>query len=230
MYYRLKKNYTHHGGTTVKLSEIKEGTLLFLDVNAKRGFEYITVSYGEDPVYYLSSDIVERNSSYFEQITEEEFESIVAKIEFKNEVKIHINKGLTYEDAMNCIEEAFEEDWDQNIPEPNEALIEAMDKFTRDVEEEYDYDKLAKRLLEKLNELEKAKQSHTNPQVYPPSNPYINPYNNNQCPCGNNGTQPCYSIACPKRLIVTYCGTTSDPNGGWVRTTTSQIKPDNNDK
>ena len=74
MYYHLKKNYTHHGGTTVKLSEIKEGTLLFLDVNAKRGFEYITVSYGEDPVYYLSSDIVERNSSYFEQITEEEFE------------------------------------------------------------------------------------------------------------------------------------------------------------
>ena len=85
------------------------------------------------------------------------------------------------------------------------------------------------RLLEKLNELEKSKQSHINPPVYPPSNPYINPYNN-QCPCGNNGTQPCYSIACPKRLIVTYRGTTQNPNGGWAHTTTSQIKPENNDK
>jgi hypothetical protein len=226
MYYRLNKNYTHHGGTTVKLTEIKEGTLLFLDVRAKRGYEYITVSYGEDSVYYLSSDIVENNSSYFEKISEEEFESIVAKIEFKNEVKIHIDKGLTYEDAMNCIEEAFDEDWDKIIPEPNDALIEALDQYTQGVEDAYDYDKLAKKLLEKLNDLEKAKQSPVNP----PINPYINPYNNNQCPCGNNGTQPCYSIACPKRLIVTYCGTTQNPNGGWSNTTTSQIKPENNDK
>jgi hypothetical protein len=229
MYYRLKKNYTHHGGTTVKLSEIKEGTLLFLDVNAKRGFEYITVSYGDDSVYYLSSDIVERNSSYFEQINEEEFESIVAKIEFKNEVKIHINKGLTYEDAMNCIEEAFDEDWEEIIPEPNDALIEAVDRFNRNLEETYDYDKLAKRLLEKLDELEKAKHIQQ-PYVQPFINSQpINPYNNT-CPCGNTGSQPCFSVACPKRLIVTYCGTTQDPNGGWVRTTTSQIKPDNNDK
>lgn len=54
----------------------------------------------------------------------------------------------------------------------------------------------------------------------PPSNPFpIYPtfpdYTQN-CPCGNNGTQPCWSTACPKRIIVTYGTTLSTVTNGAI--------------
>ena len=43
-----------------------------------------------------------------------------------------------------------------------------------------------------------------------PTQPYIPPYNVPYCSCGNDGTKPCWSTSCPKRLIVTYCSTSTN--------------------
>jgi glycerol-3-phosphate cytidylyltransferase len=52
--------------------------------------------------------------------------------------------------------------------------------------------------------------AQTQPLV--PYTPYKSPYEVPYCTCGNDGTKPCWSTACPKRLIVTYCSTNTMDN------------------
>jgi hypothetical protein len=210
MYYITLKSYTHHGGTKVNLNEIPEGTLIqravVMDDNP--GMEYITVGFGDDGQFYLSAEVVENSPQYFEEIEEEDYWKEISKREIINACLLAEERGLEPLEAVQAISDHFDLDLDlDEWPEPNEKLRDASESFKKLMEE-----------IERAKEAEKQKTT----QPFAPYQPYPNPYNNQPyCQCGNDGTRPCWSTACPHRLIVTYCSTNTA--GSFAGTTENHV-------
>jgi hypothetical protein len=186
MFYELIQDYTHHGGTIKRLQTIPKGTLVLKEpFNNEPGFEYSTVSYGDYDGYFLSKEIVENNPEFFRELSEEEYEKTIATLEFKNAI-VEANQNLSVIEIYDAVTETFEDKTKE--PDPKET-----------------FKLLLKRLQE---EKEKAKEISSPP--FQPYQPLPNPYNA-KCHCGNDGTQPCWSTACPKRIIITYGTGTGTP-------------------
>ena len=200
MKYLSIKPYTHHGGTRVKLTEIPEGTLIqrALVTDTNPGMEYVTLGFGDEGQFYLSAEVIENSPEYFEEITEEDFWKEISKRELINAFILADERGLSPLEGIQAISDYFDLELEIDPiewPEPNENLKEAADRFKKLMEE-----------IERIKEEEKQKPFQ---QPFAPYQPYQpNPYNNQPyCKCGNDGTRPCWSTACPHRLIVTYCST-----------------------
>jgi hypothetical protein len=204
MKYLSIKAYTHHGGTAVKLTEIPKGTLIqrAIVVDTNPGMEYVTLGFGDTGQYYLSAEVVENSPEFFEELTEEEFWIEISKRELINQVILNEERGLTPLESIQTISDYFDLDLEiDEWPEPNENLKGAAESF--------------KKLMEEIERVkEEQRQKTVQPFAPYPPQPYPNPYNNQPyCSCGNDGTRPCWSTACPNRLIVTYCSTsTANPN------------------
>ena len=198
MFYELIQDYTHHGGTVKRLETIPKGTLVVKEpFNDEPGFEYSTVSYGDYDGYFLSKEVVENNPQFFRELSEEEYEKTIATLEFKNAI-VEANQNLSVIEIYNAVNETFEDKTKE--PDPKET-----------------FKLLLKRLQE---EKEKAKELRSSPP-FQPHTPYIPPYNN-LCHCGNDGTKPCWSTQCPKRIHITY-GTGTKPMENPCWTTSSTI-------
>lgn len=180
MYYRLKKSYTHHGGSEVKLVNLPEGTLLFKNPRGMGDRFYETVAESEDFTgFFINAEIVENYPEFFEKIEKEEWEKIILLNEVKSFIETVKSKGVNYEELIGIVEKTFGR---FNLP---------------------------------------------NPFSYKPYEPIIVPYErpHSICGCGNDGTKPCWSTACPNRMIITY-GTCSNPT--WITNTTIDSKKDEN--
>ena len=103
------------------------------------------------------------------------------------------------------------------------------------MEEEPDpREEFVKKMEEIQKEMEKVVERNTPPfQPFQPYHPAPNPYNA-KCHCGNDGTQPCWSTACPQRIVISYGTSSGYPsfNPTWtVSTTIHNInKNENNDQ
>ena len=200
MYYKLTKSYTHHGGKKLRLSEITEGTIVQKDsvVEDNPGFEYLTISFGDEPQYYLSADVVENSEEYFEPISREDYVREIGSRELINVVLLNQERGITPEESAEIIlnhfdlEEEFELDFEDedldSIYNPNESLRKAAEEFKKELE----------RLSPEKHYPNFQPFSPTVPNM-PISNPTA-PY----CHCGNDGSKPCWSTSCPKQLIISY--------------------------
>jgi|LakMenEpi03Aug12_release.lakeMendotaPanAssembly.Ray.scaffolds.fasta_scaffold392905_2 hypothetical protein len=209
MFYLLLKDYTHHGGTIKKLKTIPKGTLLSKEPFRENvGLEYVTVGHGNQEGYYLSKEVVENNPEFFKKLTEHEFNKFIAIEKFKNDLWL-ANEHISIEEIYEIVNEAFIEMEEE--PDPREEFVKKMEEIQK--------------------EMEKVVERNTLP--FQPFHPLPNPYNA-KCHCGNDGTQPCWSTACPKRIIITYGTGTGDPNPGNFWTVTSTIhntnKKENNDR
>jgi hypothetical protein len=223
-YYKLLKNYTHHGGTIVLLNEIPEGTLVqrALVTEDNPGMEYITVGFGDEGQFYLSAEVVENSPTYFEQIDEWEYWKAIATNELLNAVRLAGERGVSPLECVEIINDEFDleldiMDWD----EPNDKLKEAAENFKKFMEG-----------VERVKEESKQKPFQPITQPFVPYQPIPNPYNNQPyCQCGNDGTRPCWSTACPHRLIVTYCSTTTAGSfAGNTQSNCCKLKGNNDNK
>lgn len=200
MFYILLKDYTHHGGTIKKLTTIPKGTLISKEpFREQKDMEYITVSYGNQSGYYLSKDIVESNTEFFKKLTEEEFEKELLTLEFKN-VLYKTNETLSIKEIYDIVDSIFKEKAEE--PDTKEEFLKKLEEINK--------------------EMEKTIDRNTPP--FQPYNPLPNPYNT-KCHCGNDGSQPCWSTACPKRIIITYgtSGTKPIENPVWTTSATIHI-------
>ncbi len=209
MFYILLTDYTHHGGTIKKLKTIPKGTLISKEPFRETvGLEYVTVGHGNQEGYYLSKEVVENNPEFFKKLTEQEFDKFVAIEKFKNDLWL-ANEHISIEEIYEIVNEAFVEMEEE--PDPKEEFLKRLEEIQKEAE------KIAER----------------NTPIFQPYQPLPNPYNS-KCHCGNDGTQPCWSTACPKRIIITYGTGTGDPNPGNFWTVTSTIhntnKKENNDR
>jgi hypothetical protein len=210
MFYLLLQDYTHHGGTIKKLKTISKGTLITKEpFRETEGLEYITVGHGNQDGYYLSKLIVENNPEFFKKLTEEEFNKIVVVEEFKNSIYL-VNEVLSIEEIYDILNETFVEKEEE--PDPKEEFL--------------------KRLEEIQKEMEKVADRNT-----PPFNPmpFIPLHEmKNKCHCGNDGTTPCWSTQCPKRIHITYGtgGSGTHPTTFWTTSYTinNTNKKENNDQ
>jgi hypothetical protein len=207
MFYQLLQDYTHHGGTIKKLTTIPKGTLVSKEpFREQKDMEYITVSYGNHSGYYLSKDVVESNKEFFKEITEEEFEKELLTLEFKN-ILYKTNETLSIEEIYNIVDSVFKEKDEE--PDPREEFLKKLEEINKEME----------------------KTIERNTQPFQPYHPIPNPYNS-KCHCGNDGTQPCWSTACPKRIHITYgTGTKPNENPCWTSSSTIHIinKKETND-
>ena len=216
MFYLLLKDYTHHGGTIKKLKTIPKGTLISREPFRETvGLEYVTVTIGFKGTttggYYLSKEVVENNPEFFKKLTEQEFDKFIAIEKFKNDLW-SANEHISIEEIYEIVNEAFVEMEEE--PDPKEEFAKKMEEIKK--------------------EMERVIERNTPPfQPFQPYHPLPNPYNA-KCHCGNDGTQPCWSTACPKRIIITYGTGTGSPNPGNFWTVTSTInntnKKENNDR
>lgn len=215
MYYKLTKPYTHHGGKTLKLTTINPNTLIIRDkvLEDNPGMEYMTLSFGNEPQFYLSADVVENSPEFFTELTPEEFSKEIGVRELINIVLLNQERGITPEESAQIIMENFDlvidldfDDLEDDEPE-NQGCEEGccgkceQENNPKHIEEMIEeFDKMMKQLKE-------GKENPFNPMPTMPYQPYIpqQPYNNQPyCHCGNDGTKPCWSTACPKRIVVTY--------------------------
>jgi hypothetical protein len=117
-------------------------------------------------------------------------------------------RGLDPLEAVQTISDHFDLELEFfEWPEPNEKLKDAAETY--------------KKLME---EIERVKEENRQKPVQPfaPYQPYPNPYNNQPyCSCGNDGTRPCWSTACPHRLHITYC--TTNTAGSFAGTTENHV-------
>ena len=228
MYYKLTKHYTHHGGKTVKLSTIKPNTLIIKDkvLEDNPGMEYMTLSFGNEPQYYLAAAVVENSPEFFNELTPEEFSREIGARELVNLVLLNQERGITPEESAQIIMEEFDlvidiEDDEEEIDRPaklpaepeNEepegifdgnGVLQNPEAIEEMIEE---FDRLIKQLKEGKGNPDQHIQTFPYQPYCPPQPPY---YNGPICNCGNDGTKPCYSTACPSRIVVTY--TTSNSN------------------
>jgi len=222
MYYKLIKAYTHHGGKTVKLSTIEPNTLIIREkvLEDNPGLEYMTLSFGAEPQFYLSAAVVESSPEFFEELTPEEFSREIGARELVNLVLLNQERGISPEESAQIILEHFDLEIDTDFEDDEEDEEEELDQpANRESEGIFDENGILKdtaaieEMIEEFDRLMKQlKEGKENPfnrpnttwpyQPYTPPQP--NPYNGPICHCGNDGTKPCYSTACPSRIIVTY--------------------------
>lgn len=211
MFYQLLQDYTHHGGTIKNLSTIPKGTLISREPFREiKDMEYVSCSYGEKPSMYLSAEVVENNPKFFKKLTEEEYTKLLTKLKLKNSI-YEYSEVLEIKDFYDILDEVFVEK-----PEI--------------VDEKAEFEK-------KFKEFQEAIEEHAKKNPIPfPNIPIPNqtqPFKyDNVCPCGNDGTKPCWSTACPKRIIITY-GTGTPPKGMfWTTSMTIHNinKDENNDR
>jgi hypothetical protein len=222
MYYKLIKAYTHHGGKTVKLSTIEPNTLIIRDkvLEDNPGLEYMTLSFGSEPQYYLSAEVVESSSEFFQELTPEEFSREIGARELVNLVLLNQERGISPEESAQILMEHFDLVIDIDFEDEEEAEEEELDQpANRETEGIFDENGILKdteaieEMIEEFDRLMKQlKEGKENPFNRPnttwPYQPYTPPqpnhYNGPTCHCGNDGTKPCYSTACPSRIVVTY--------------------------
>jgi hypothetical protein len=183
------KEYTHHGGTSVKLSQIPVGTLIqrAIVTDSNPGMEYVTVGFGDESQYYIGASVVENSPEYFKEISNEEYWKEIGKRELINTVLLNEERGITPEEAINMIAEHF------------------------GIHVNKEKEDLARSFQDLMEEIDRVKeQSQKMPfEPYPGWQPIGPGYRQPVCQCGNDGTRPCWSTACPNRLIVTYSSTTT---------------------
>ena len=227
MYYKSIKAYTHHGGKTVKLSTIEPNTLVIKDkvLEDNPGMEYMTLSFGSEPQFYLAAAVVERSPEFFEELTAEEFSKEIGARELVNLVLLNQERGISPEESAQILMNHFDlvidfefDDEDEDLPEgynepedqpanrepegifDSNGVLQDTDAIEEMIEE---FDRLIKQLKEGKGNPDITPPNTTHPyQPYcPPQPPY---YNGPTCHCGNDGTKPCWSTACPSRIVVTY--------------------------
>jgi hypothetical protein len=93
-----------------------------------------------------------------------------------------------------------------------EEIYNIVDSVFKERDEEPDP---GEEFLKRLEEIDRTTQPFQSYQ--PVSNPY-----DIKCHCGNDGSQPCWSTSCPKRIHITY-GTGTKPNGNSYWTISSTI-------
>jgi len=210
MFYLLLKDYTHHGGTIKKLKTIPKGTLLSKEPFRETvGLEYITIGHGNLEGYYFSKDVVENNPEFFKKLTEQECNKFVAIEKFKNDLYL-ISEHLAIEEIYEILDETFVEREEE--PDPKEEFLKKLEEIKK--------------------EAEKIAERNTPFNPFPIPN-QTQPFKyDNVCPCGNDGTKPCWSTACPKRIIITYGIGTPEPGMFWTSSyTINNInKEENNDR
>jgi hypothetical protein len=203
MFYLLLKDYTHHGGTIKKLKTIPEGTLISKEAfREKLGLEYITIGHGNQEGFYLSKEVVENNPEFFKKLTEQEFNKFIAIEKFKNDLYL-ANEYIPTNEIQDIVRDTLQLKSEE--PDPREEFL--------------------KRLEEIQKEAEKIADRNTIPFTPFPTMPL--PEYNNKCHCGNDGTTPCWSTACPKRIIITYGTGTRTPNPGMFWTSSYTINNTN---
>jgi hypothetical protein len=191
------RDYTHHGGTTTKLTNIPSGTLIVEEkvLADNPGMEYKTCGIGDDPQFYLSAEIVTNSPQFFKELSYDEFLREIAKREVINICEVHLAKGLSPQVIIDFIKEHYFSAVDSAKPEEPVKEFEGILKGLKEL-------------------IEEAKNK-------PAQNPFIGaPYvplypctiPNPSCDCGNDGTKPCWSTACPRQLKITY-GTTTTTTG-----------------
>jgi len=190
------KDYTHHGGTTTKLTNIPSGTLIVEEkvLADNPGMEYKTCGIGDDAQFYLSAAIVENSPEFFLELKYDEFLREVAKREIINICEVHLAKGIGPQEIIDFIQEHY-------------FAAVAYEKPAEPVKE---FEGILKGLKEIIEE---AKNTQVvNPFIGAPyPNRHISPYPGiyPTCHCGNTGLQPCWSTACPNRVRITYGTTTT---------------------
>lgn len=214
MFYKLLQDYTHHGGTIKRLVTIPKGTLVTKEpmIADEKGFEYSTVSYGDYDGYFLMKEVVENNPEFFRELSKEEYTKAIANLEFKNAV-VEASESLSVIEIYDAVTETFEDKAKE--PDPTE-----------------EFKKLMKILQDEIEEINKV--DHTELLKFPNLIPNETLPKMEKCHCGNDGTKPCWSTACPQRLIISYG--TGSPNASFnptwtVSTTIHNInKNENNDQ
>lgn len=194
------RDYTHHGGTTTKLTNIPSGTLIVEEkvLADNPGMEYKTCGIGDDPQFYLSAEIVENSPEFFKELSYDEFLREVAKREIINICEVHLAKGIGPQVVIDFIKEHYFSAVDSDKPEEPVKEFEGILKGLKEIIEE----------------------SKNKPVVNPfIGAPYPGIYPNHQpnftyptCYCGNTGQHPCFSSACTRQLPITY-GTTTTTTG-----------------
>ena len=213
MFYKLLQDYTHHGGTVKRLVTIPKGTLVTKEpFTDEPGFEYTTVSYGDHDGYFLSQEVVENNTEFFKELSEEEYEKSITILEFKNAV-IEAHQNLSVIEIYDAVTETFEDKAKE--PDPKEEFKKLMKILQDEIEE-----------INKVDPMEFLKFPNLRPNETLPKM--------EKCHCGNDGTKPCWSTACPQRLNISYGTGSSNAsfNPTWtVSTTIHNInKNENNDQ
>jgi len=189
------RDYTHHGGTTTKLTNIPSGTLVVEEkvLADNPGMEYKTCGIGDDPQFYLSAEIVTNSPQFFKELTYDEFLREIAKREVINICEVHLAKGLSPQVIIDFIKEHYFSAVDSAKPEEPVKEFEGILKGLKEI-------------------IEEAKNKPTqNPFIgapYVPLYPNHNTYPS--CHCGNDGSKPCWSTACPKQVRITYGTTTTE--------------------
>ena len=190
MKYITIKEYTHHGGTITKLHQIPVGTLVqrATVTEDNPGMEYVTVGFGDDHQYYIGALVVESSPEFFKPISDKEYWKEISKRELINQVMLNEDRGITPEESIQMLAEYF------------------------GVYVEKEKEDLAKTFKELMKEIDRVKEDSEKipfqpfpsfPNDWQPIQP--KPY----CQCGNDGTRPCWSTACPNRLIITYSVTSN---------------------
>ena len=200
MFYQLLLDYTHHGGQIKNLSIIPKGTLISKEpFRETTGMEYVSCSYGDSASMYLSAEVVENNPKFFKKLTEEEYLKILTKLKLKNKL-YQYNEILTIEEMYDVFNEAFVE-------------------IQLDPKEEF------RKRMKELTEMIKDKNEIQTPFSPNQTMPLIH---NNICHCGNDGTKPCFSTGCPRRIIISYGSGTAPHTGSTVCTYSYTINNRNN--
>ena len=227
MKYVLIKDYTHHGGTQLLLSEIPEGTILVPSKSQPDEPMYETVSHGKEPCYLIPAKIVENFPTYFELLDEEEFQRNLAKEQIFNAIQNGIDNGIEAQEAIFLICDEFDIPYTdtEEMPEKAEEIKEESIEKEDESEKIDEIKNWIEEQLNKMNGKENTKSFPSYPSV--PSYPQDNQF---YCHCGNDGSKPCWSTACPKRIIVTYGIGTGDPLPNHFTTTTSIFTMKNRDK
>jgi hypothetical protein len=216
MFYELIQDYTHHGGTIKRLVTIPKGTLVTEEPitgrTDEKGFEYSTVSYGDYDGYFLMKEVVENNPEFFRELSREEYTKAMAILEFKNAI-IEASESLSVIEIYDAVTETFQAKAEE--PDPKEEFKKLM-KILQDEMED----------INKVDPTELLKFPNLIPnETFPKQEP---------CHCGNDGTKPCWSTACPQRIVISYGTSSGYPsfNPTWtVSTTIHNInKNENNDQ
>ena len=209
MFYELLQDYTHHGGSIKKLKTIPKGTLVSKEpFREEKGYEYITASYGNHSGFFLSKEIVEGNPEFFKKLNEKEYQTILSSLELKNAIH-KASEFLSVKDMQDLVRDTLQLKSEE--PDPKEEFIELLQILQEEIE---------KNTYEEYLKFPNLGLNETLPKQEP-------------CHCGNDGTKPCWSTACPQRLIISYGTGSGNPsfNPTWtVSTTIHNInKKENND-
>jgi hypothetical protein len=188
MFYELLQDYTHHGGTIKNLTTIPKGTLISREPFREiKNLEYSSCSYGEKPSMFLSAEVVENNPTFFKKLTEEEYTKALTKLKLKNTI-YEFSEILEIKDFYDILDEVFVEK--PQMLEEKELFEEQFRKFQEAIEEHI---------------------SQT-PLHFPNLIPNDTYPIMEKCHCGNDGTKPCWSTACPQRIIISYGGNGTGPS------------------